>query len=212
MQTIHGTFLDRRGSEAIQVASSGTNLQTTIRGVSFSGTDFDSLSPTAPSEDFDLDSGFLCSCVLKVAIPVRMRAPGVVRHSTLHADIELGDPVPKRGLDRESVRLSVVEPEFSATSAGTSGWFEDEMIDLVRQFPSGFCLETCFTCGLSDYSPYGHGLFGCLACFRAAKDEYRRVSSKQAIFALWDRMTEYVQETHWCDQFEERPAGRGYRG
>jgi hypothetical protein len=62
------------------------------------------------------------------------------------------------------------------------------------------------------YSPYGHGLFGGLACFRGNKAGYRAVTGKDDLFAVWDTMTEFVQETHLCPEFERRVPGTGYRG
>jgi len=32
----------------------------------------------------------------------------------------------------------------------------------------------------SDYSPYGHGLFGCMMCFRNLKEEYVKVKIGRA--------------------------------
>jgi hypothetical protein len=69
-----------------------------------------------------------------------------------------------------------------------------------------------YTCGLSDYSPSGQQLFGDLGCFRGVSAAYRKVASKWEMFALWPSLTESVQETHVCAEWEARPAGRGYRG
>ena len=63
-------------------------------------------------------------------------------------------------------------------SKGTSGWFEDELLDLVRQLDPRESIAACITCAYSDYSPVGHGLFGWLACFRDAKQDYLRIRSK----------------------------------
>lgn len=127
-------------------------------------------------------------------------------------EIDLGSAAVDRGWDREDIRVSMRQPEFEIHSPGSSGWFEDELLSLVSLLPSGFALQTCITCGLSDYSPYGHGSFGSLACFRDAADDYRRVCSKAGIFAIWGRLTEFVQETHHCDHYEPRIPGSGYRG
>jgi hypothetical protein len=212
MQIMTGSFSDERGTEPIEVQSDGTSLRTRIRGVEFAGLDFDALTPAVVTEAFELHQGDLCRCTFNLSIPVQFRTPSNVRMIPIHAEIKLGGSDPRGGLDAESVRLWISEPELRISSTGSSGWFENEMLDLVRQLPDDIRVETCITCGLSDYSPYGHGLFGGLACFRDAKDAYRLVRSKQEIFALWNRLTEYVQETHHCRQFEDRPKGRGYRG
>jgi hypothetical protein len=125
--------------------------------------------------------------------------------------LELGEPTAKGGLDKERVvfTLRVGNEEF--VSPGSSGWFEDEMLELQKLLPEGY-IRSCIHCAFSDYSPHGHGLFGGLACFRDAKDAYRSVDGKQSLFELWDARTEYVQETHVCEQFERREPGAGYRG
>jgi hypothetical protein len=212
MIILSGVFHDKVGREPISIICDTRSLSTTIRGVAFAGSDFNSLSTPVENAQFDLCCGDLCSCEFRLQIPVRLWAPEGLRHSQLLAIIELGNPAPNGGLDRENVRLAMEQPEFSISSPGDSGWFEDEMLSFVAQLPPGFSLQTCVTCGLSDYSPYGHGFSGDLACFREVPEDYRAVTSKAGIFALWGRMTEFVQEFHWCDQFEDRPKGRGYRG
>lgn len=214
MPSLRAVYSDARGTTPVVIENDGHLLTTTIRGVAFEGTDFDSLTAATNATELTLSShGDLCDCTLVVDIPVRLKTPGGVRFATVKARIELGKPDTVRGgIDSEWVTLEMSEPEFQITTPGRSGWFEDELLSLSAQLPFGFFLLTCITCGLSDYSPYGHGSFGYLACFRHAKADYRAVRSKMGIFALWNRMTEYVQETHYCDEFETRPPGRGYRG
>ncbi len=55
-------------------------------------------------------------------------------------------------------------------------------------------------------------MFGCMACFRDNKENYLQVSSKADIFRIWDTLTEYVQETYLCPEFQRRRPGTGYRG
>ena len=212
MTPIHGIFRDKRGTEEIVFETTGSSLTTTIRGVLFRGTDFDGLAPEVASDQFDYCHGDLCGCSLTLDIPSRLTAPDGLRHASIRAEIVLGLQGHRGGLDDETVQTSLTQPEFTVVSRGDSGWFEGELLSLAAQLPSGFALEACITCGLSDYSPYGHGCFGCMACFRDVADDYRRVNSKAGIFAIWDRLTDYVQETHYCHHYEPRPKGRGYRG
>lgn len=206
------TFRDKRGEEQIEILTTGRSLATVIRGVSFSGPEFSSLAPDTPSDLFDFCHGDLCSCSFLVKIPVSLQTPEGNRVASIHAWLVMGDPHERGGLDAEIVELSLTEPEFVLKSGGGSGWFEGELLDLVSQLPAGFALHACITCGLSDYSPYGHSTFGCLACFRDAAEDYREVTTKAGIFAIWGRLTEYVQETYLCPCYELRPKGRGYRG
>ena len=212
MPAMPGTYSDVHGTEAILIENDGRTLRTQIRGVWFEGTDFDGLTAQSDTNAFTLLSGDVCDCTIKVDLPVRLHAPAGWRSAIIHAEIILGPPGPRGSIESEIIKVAMHETEFDITTPGRSGWFEDELLILSAQLPPGFRLEACITCGLSDYSPYGHGCFGCLACFRDAKEDYRRVNSKQGIFAIWDRLTGYVQETYYCDQYEIRPKGRGYRG
>ncbi|TLD70197.1 hypothetical protein FEM03_13485 [Phragmitibacter flavus] len=205
-------FRDKFGKERIAIQTTGSALSTTIRGIDFSGTDFESLTPATASDLFELCHGYLCGCELSITIPARVVSADGFRLVEIHAEINLGYREPRGGLYAAIVRNRLALPEFAIMSRGDSGWFEDELLSLATQLPDGFMLEACITCGLSDYSPYGHGCFGCMACFRGVADEYRRVQTKAGIFAIWDRLTEYVQETHYCQHYEPRPLGRGYRG
>lgn len=212
MTTMPAIFSDRRGSEQIEFQTTGTWLSTKIRGIDFEGREFDSLTPQVASDQFDLCHGDLCGCHLRVEMPVRLNSPEEIRHVQIQTNISLGLANERGALDCESVRIGLVLPELSIVSSVDTGFFEDALLSLSSQLPEGFSLEACITCGLSDYSPAGNGSFGCLACFRDVAEEYRQVQSKRDIFALWDRLTEYVQETHHCPCFEKRLPGTGYRG
>lgn len=209
---MNAIFRDQRGEERIVFQTTGSALKTTIRSVECVGSDFDSLTPDSAPELFDLAHGDICGCTFTIFMPVRLIAPEGLRHVELQAEVALGLPTERGGIDREDIQVSLRQDEFIISSPGDSGWFEDELLSLSAQLPVGFSLQCCITCGLSDYSPYGHGAFGSLACFRGAADDYRLVCSKAGIFQIWGRLTEYVQETHYCSHYESRPKGRGYRG
>ena len=96
---------------------------------------------------------------------------------------------------------------------GCSGvLFNDPYGIPVVVLDGGTLMKACINCAFSDYSPVGHGLFGGLACFRGNKAGYRGVTSKGGLFKIWDTMTEFVQETYLCPEFEKRAPGTGYRG
>jgi hypothetical protein len=216
-QTLAAWYRDARGTERIEIHNDGLNLRTLIRGVPLAGSDFDSLSVDAAhcaeaASLFTLYGDELCACQLEVAFPIEVVVGGAAMAGTLVAELELGAPNPERpGISRETLTLGLRLPGRELRSAGNSGWFEDELRDLWRQLDGGH-LRACFCCAFSDYSPYGHGLFGDMVCFRDVKEAYRRVSTKQALFDLWPRLSGYVQETHLCPQFELRRPGAGYRG
>jgi hypothetical protein len=213
-------FEDAQGAERTTITSDGRSLRMRLRGVELAGHSLDDFEPvpgTPPEAEASLPlhptHRELCSCRLEVAIPVPLVQGEEEVSGTLTAHLELGDPDQRNAIDREQLRLVVLEVgDVSWASKGQSGWFEEELLDLERALPDGTRLKSCFTCAFSDYSPYGHGLFGALACFRDVREDYVCVETKFDLLKLWDKSTESVQETHLCPAYARRPVGLGYRG
>lgn len=212
------TFEDVRGAERTVIRNDGATLALTLRGVALRGSDFDALAPAPEdaaraAECLTLSGcGDLCACRLAWTMPLAAEVAGAPVDAQLRAVLDLGTATPNGGIDAERLALTLALPSRTAASSGRSGWFEDELRELVAQLAPDEAIRSCFTCLLSDYSPAGHGLFGALACFRDAADAYLAVRTKEALFALWERRSGYVQETHVCPAFRPRPAGTGYRG
>ena len=210
-------YSDRRGVELAELRNDGRNLYVRLRGVSFSGSDFDALEPEADSpidllSQFTLWMGGLCDCTLDCEIPLSIVFASETVASTLRVHLELGAPgAPNGGLDRELLILSVEIGSQVYRSAGTDGFFENGLLSLQSTFPPSSYLKTCISCAHSDYSPFGHGLFGGMACFRTVKEQYARVKNKQDLFRIWGE-AERVQETFLCSEFERRRPNTGYRG
>ncbi len=208
-------YRDRNGEVATSLKTDGKTLRLVVRGVEFTGKDFDSLDPVVntPPEalaSFALHQGSLYSCAIEFDMPIPVVGAGSDL-GLLHVRISLGEPVSSGCLDyRVELDLELGEAHF--LSSGKHGEFEGELLDLQGQLPDGTYLKTCFNCAFSDYSPLGRASFGDLACFRDNKDQYREVSSKGDLFRIWKTMTEYVQETWLCPEFERRRPGAGYRG
>ena len=215
--TYQGNYTDRSGGGPITIHNDGRTLRTTIRGVTFWGYDFDGLSPkenTPPEKlaSFTLQQGDLCSCLIECDIPIPVVVGGERGEGRLHVRLDLGEPADHGGIDRETLSLSLVVGENTFAGSGRSGWFEDELLELQAALPEGTYFKACINCAFSDYSPYGHGLFGDMVCFRDHKEEYLSVKTKADIFRVWDTMTERVQETYLCPEFQRRKRGTGYRG
>ena len=210
-------FTDRWGTEATTIRNDGTNLSITLRGVQFSGPDFDSLDadPPTPKEGltkFIVSSfGCLCSCVFDIEIQTPVLVGGEERAGVLAAHLELGEPTQSGALDRETLRLVLRVSGSEYSSEGTDGFFETELQSLQYRMPLGMKLKMCFSCAYSDYHPVGHGLFGGMACFRNAKAEYSGVRNKGDIFRVWSK-GEQVQETYLCSEFSPRKPNTGHRG
>ena len=188
-----------------------------IRGVEFAGTDFDALEPaegTDPDQlaPFTLQCNCLCACTIETEMPLPVVVNGDAAEGLLLVRLELGEPTARGSIDREVLTLALRLGLAVYHSRGTSGWFEDELLDLQRQLPQGSYLKACITCAFSDYSPAGHGLFGCLACFRDNKAGYSAVRGKRDLFRVWGTMSGFVQETYLCPDYRRRVPGTGYRG
>lgn len=199
------------------ILNDGKSLTMVVRGVRFHGSDFDSFEPEdepnpAQLSSFTFFHGSLCFCVIGADVPVPVMTPSGIVDGLLTFELELGEPLPTGQMDRERLKVCLAFNGQNYSSEGKTGWFEGEMLDLQVKLPPGTFMKACINCAFSDYSPYGHGLFGLLACFRGNKAGYRAVTCKDDLFDVWDTMTEFVQETYLCPEFERRAPGTGYRG
>jgi hypothetical protein len=210
-------YEDARGRETTRIHNDGRELRVLLRGIAFVGDDFDGLSPVPDQLDvarskFRLQHDALCACRLEWVMPIPLSHHGEPVEETLAVYLVIGNPLPNGAIDSQTVTLELTTPGKIVRSSGTSGWFEDELLELTKALGDDTLIRACITCAFSDYSPYGHGSFGCLACFRDAKEEYLRGKGKAGIFAVWNRMTEFVQETYLCGEYRLRIPGTGYRG
>ena len=215
--TWDGWYRDGGGQEAISIENDGSTLRMVIRGVEFSGGDFDDLVPSTELPEgapFTLSGGALCGCELRWVVPVPVVHRGGIVDGWLEFHLALGAPreFPPGGIDAEDLTATLRYGEASHATTRPAGDFEGALEDIHQQLPPGVYVKCCVTCAWSDYSPAGTGLFGYLACFRDNKDAYRRVTTKRELFAIWKTQTEAVQETYLCGEFERRGEGAGYRG
>jgi hypothetical protein len=123
-----------------------------VRGVVFAGSDFDSLEAAGEPDfarlaSFPLHRGSLCSCLIEADIPIPAAAPGGTDEGVLMARLELGNPAPSGGLDRERLSLELRLGGRAFASSGRSGWFEDEMLDVQGQLPPGTQIRPCINRG-----------------------------------------------------------------
>ena len=209
-------YSDRRGVESAEIRNDGSRLSVRLRGVCFSGRDFDALMPASDSSpelvgSFTLCRRSLCDCTIECEIPVPVMFGGEIVRGNLQVRLELGSEMPNGGLDREILSLMLAVKSGTHHSLGETGWFEDELLSLHSAMPSGAYLVACFSCAYSDYSPYGHGLFGGMACFRNFKEQYAKVQTKDDLFPILNN-SDVVQETYLCPEFTKRRPHTGYRG
>ncbi|MEG8280597.1 DUF6304 family protein [Streptomyces sp. AHA2] len=219
LRTWPGRYTDRYGSQELAFESDGRELiRTTIRGVLFEGETMDTLGALAgdpPERMFRFAEGHLCSCLLEWDVPLPVEAAGQdPRTGVLRCALRLGHPGASGALDEESLTVTLWL-DGRAHGGEEYGDFETALHDIQRRLAPGDRLRACIACAWSDYSPSGHSMMTGLACFRDTKDRYLRVDGKhgpQGIFALWPQLTEFVQETYLCGEFEPRGAHGGYRG
>lgn len=125
----------------------------------------------------------------------------------------LGAPAERGWLDREELRLELRFEGRTYRGSGTSGWFEHELLEIQASLPEDRFMKCCINCAFSDYSPYGHGVFGNLDCYRDAKAAYLDVKTKGDLLKLMKQVrAAEVQETYLCPAFQRRKLGTGYRG
>lgn len=208
-------YRDRFGEETTTIYNDGKLLRMTLRGIEFKSSMLDDWEPTTDitkSVPFCWNRGELCSYTLDCEILVPIVEIDRISSGTLRVHLELGDPRADGGIEREDLQLELILDEQSFKASGKQAWFEDELREIHTLLPEGTYLKSCFNCAFSDYSPAGFGIFGCMACFRNTKQEYQSLTGKAAYFELQDRMTELVQETYLCPEFEKRVPNSGYRG
>ncbi len=208
MDRYPANYTDAGGCAPTSIANDGSGLRLHLRGLEFVGRDFDSLEPPKDASpdallSFSLNRGCLCSCRLEWRMPVAVDNCGNQIDGVLLAELTLGDPAANGGLSHERLRIILEAEGKRITSPGTSGWFEDELLAIQAQLPEGVSMRACINCRYSGYGPSGHGLFGCLACYRNRKAEYLAVKTKKDFLALGPP-DQTVQETYLCPEFERR--------
>jgi hypothetical protein len=219
-------YTDASGSEQTSVYNDGKMLRMIVRGLPFVGSSFDDFWPEdgldialyasfgiRPSDPmrpetfgYPVLSGYLLDCEMPVPMVVgEQNAEG-----TLHIHVDTRSSDQRDGLSREEVRLTLAFEDQQYSGSGRSEWFEDELLEIQATLPSGVYMKACINCAFSDYSPYGHQVFGDMACYRDNKQNYLAVKTKRDIFDV--RATDTVQETFLCPEFQRRLPGTGYRG
>ena len=134
MDRYHAKYTDAYGSEDITITNDGESLRTTIRGLQFVGTAFDSLEPFRDAtpeqlQSFALHDGFMCACRIECQMPIPIQDHGNQSHRTLFVELLLGDPASNGALDREelAIVLDYNDQRFAgsgkaAGSKTTPGW------------------------------------------------------------------------------------------
>ena len=196
-----GSFADARGREGISIVADGRTLRLTIRGVEFTGLDFDDLEPApggAGTSEFDLASGALTGYTLDWQMPVQVASPGGDCTATLHCHLELHHPATENltlslGLN-SAVQVTtasriVTLTTPSLTSSGNSRRAPiSKRASAARTPPSSPVAARC----QADWPA------------SATTSRLPRRHCKRELFQIWKTKTELVRETHLCPQYERR--------
>lgn len=221
MDVYPAKYADERGEYETTVRNDWKVLRMSVRGIEFSGTSFDCFQPDenssreflntfSLSED-DRLSDFYLECEIPVRILENENESGSVlivmfRHKTIENSEGFYD------YDL-SLTLKYGEQEFRSTGAGD---FEDcfgEIKTQLRKLPNQPVLKCCFACGLSDYSVYGHDVFGSMICFKNLKQRYLNIKTHYDYYDLLEENElEYVQEIYLCPEYHVRRPDAYYRG
>ncbi len=210
-------YRDKIGEVKTTLYNNGELFSMTVREVTFTSSELDSLEPSIPLdhpqlEQFTLAYGAICNYEIEFDIPLITVIDTKPVHSKLHVHLKLGAAVPNRGIKSECLRLRLDCENQSYFSCGKHGWFDDEMREIEAALPENIYMKCCHTCAFSDYHPTGYGLIGGLCCFRDNKQGYMQAKGKFELMRIWDTKTEFVQETYLCPEYEKRTPDTGYRG
>lgn len=214
-----------------QPTESGKNLLSMqLNGVRFEGYSFDDFNVVNPSNyssqqlarfycnnymTYDLDYKELCNCTLSVWIPIVLihTINQKTTPTLLKMSLRLGAPTKNGGIDYEmaSFRLTIKDRIYESKGED----FEIGLDQLFEQLASSYHFKNCYGCLYSDYSPYGVGFFNSMLCFKQKKDAYLALNnnfSKADYLNLIDSKIGFIQEIDFCNEFEVRKKGTGYRG
>ncbi|MCB0155402.1 MAG: hypothetical protein KDF65_11455 [Anaerolineae bacterium] len=215
MKSAEFVYKDRLGKIIGSMTNDGEEVRVFLGKWEFVGTEFNDLEPKnkeALPDRFNLHHNALCDCTFDFKMPILINNKQKLMQSELSVMVKLGKPDSRGGLDNEEYRISLTYDGTQVYSSGKSGWFEDELLEIQKQMSKKVFIKSCINCQFSDYSPYGHGAFGAMMCFRNLKQEYNKVQTKTDFWKIHDRYDRFVQETFICDEFQRRVPGTGYRG
>lgn len=214
-----GTYRDSRGEESVlwrveaQRTSPRFELHTTIRGLRYSGIDFDLLDPDdqGDSNVARLSPGpvsnVLTECVLTGQLPCVVERDGRTSASVVTFALDLHHEARANTAAPENLTLAITVDDTGFTVVDDC--FEAGIQRLESLLPAGTRLRCCVTCLYSDYSPTGRGITG-MRCHRNAREQYLAVRTKADYWNV--PVTEEVLETYVCAEYRRRVPGTGYRG
>lgn len=225
-------YRDAYGEEQTTLINDGKGFSMVVRGVEFSGEAFDyfdipvsrnspggALFPFSPfpvgvflndkpvvddAGQFVKTIGWDFGYSLEFAIPVVI----VVNGEPFSTFLKIYDPFFRQnpGESTEPTQLEFTYVGFSLKYKCSDCDVYDAIFGLQTCLPENIFLCTCSTCAYAFSNPFGSVIFSDVACFRGVKEEFLEVKKsakwRRSVYPIMDKVTEYVQATYLCPEFE----------
>ena len=218
--TYPAIYRDQFGEEQSVIENDGQLLRMVVRSVEFASRSFgsfDGLTPKTQEEEapagFTLgahDDLMAATLIFEVLMPVVVGMETLPSTLTVHIDLEGAGPREEADRDWADPRMTLSVGDNRYASSGGWGCFEMELLQIQRQLPPDAYMKCCFNCAFSGYNPYGSGLWG-MYCHRNYKEAYVQANNKFHWISLNEVAAEYVQEIHFCPEFQRWNGETGYR-
>jgi hypothetical protein len=117
------------GAEAITIITSGRHVRTHIRGVEYTGPDFEALEPVG-------DGGVLSSCVMEWDVPLPVKAAGADQQALLNCLLTLHERAEGTPPGRAELSLTLHCDGAAYASGIAGGGFEEALGRIRRQLPA----------------------------------------------------------------------------
>mgnify|MGYP000863072694 CR=1 FL=1 len=207
MQKFKAKYIDKYGEEESLFISDGSSLKITLRNIEFHGSSFNELGPkeseqNIAKEKFDLNErNDLINYVLHITIPIKIKYYGKTEIGYLNFITDCQNP--EDYYIFKNIEL-VYKDEMYSLGNAVIEVFEYVLIHLQKSLPSHIYITSCISCKYGNYHPCGQAEFGGMSCFKKFKEESKLIINKEAYFKITENKEILnVQETHWCDEYEE---------
>lgn len=212
MERYSAIYRDQHGTIETELYNNGNELKMILNGVEFTSTYMDGFSPLtdkAISNRFELDKyQCLTNFSLTFYLPLKMEVSGA---GSGQLKCELTNSLDHCDMNKAVINCSFITEE-KAIEIGKHEQFETMFLKLNKKLSDFGKPTCCFNCTYSDYSVYGSQFWGSMLCFKNMKKEYLAVKDKDEFMEIMDSFDQQVQETYYCQDYEERLEGTGYRG